>query len=208
MRSARPSSSFTRRSSRELSPWPSTKASRSSSGASGCRNGTAGQHSSSDARSKSRSSRRSRRPRCAGSTGRPRAHAARRGAGEGGLGGAQEGVAVEVAHPDQRQVVRRVPAPVEAEELLAREGRHARVRPEDRRAVGMHLEHRREQRIAEHVMRVVLGAADLLEHHLDLARHLGGLEARVLHGVGQHVEAERPARPRAGWRGSRWRRRR
>ena len=48
------------------------------------------------------------------------------------------------------------------------------LRPEDGRAVRVRLEHRPEQRVAEHVLRVVLGAADLLEHHLDLARDLAG----------------------------------
>ena len=55
---------------------------------------------------------------------------------------------------------------------------------------GMHLEHRLEDGVAEHVLRVVLGAADLLQHHLDLARDLDRIEDRVLDGVGEHVEAE------------------
>ena len=191
MRSTMPSSSFTRRTSRELSPSPRMKASRSRSGASGWRNGTTGQEASRTQRSNGRSSRGRAQRRLRGLGGALADGRAPGRVAEGGLHPRQHRVGVEVAGRHHHQVLGRVPAAVERAHLLAVEGGDTLRCSEDggarSRAPGRR---RREEGVREHVVRVVLGAPDLLEHHLHLAGDLVRVEDRVLHRIGQHVEPE------------------
>ncbi len=111
------------------------------------------------------------------------------GAGEG-LAHAGQGVGGdEVAHQHHRQVVRAVPAAEEVEHASALERRDALRRAEDRPAVGVRVVRRCEDGVAQHGGGRVVAAADLLQHHLDLAGDLLGVEARKAHHVAQHIDA-------------------
>ena len=188
MPSTAPSRSFTRRTSRQLSPSPSTKASRSRCGVSGWARPTAGQASSSVARSKGRRSSSDRTARCGGSIGRSR----RAPAGFAPCEGVRELLGqqrrLEVAASDDEQVVGRVPAAEEVLDAFAREARDALARAEDRRAIRVLLVGRCEECLGTDAVRRVVRAPDLFEHHLDLARDLGRVESGAAYHVDEHVE--------------------
>ena len=97
---------------------------------------------------------------------------------------------LDVPRDDDEELAGHVPALEEGPHPGAVEGRHALGGAEDRGTVRVAPVHLGEDRVAEHVVWAVLGAADLLEHHLHLAADLLGLEQRVLHGIREDVERQ------------------
>ena len=100
-------------------------------------------------------------------------------------------IEADVADDDQHDVVRPVPSVEEIEDACAIE-RGDRLAPADHRpAVGVVLEREAEEIGVTARDRHVLRAFPLLEHDVQLARELVGVERRVAKRVGENVEAGR-----------------
>ena len=108
------------------------------------------------------------------------------------LDGAQHGVGIEVADGHEDHVVGHIPGIEHAQHVVALDGPHGFLETDDRTAVGVRREGEVEQALGDFVIRAVLAAAELLEHHFLFAFQLGGIEEGVQHGVAQHVEAGFP----------------
>ena len=141
------------------------------------------------------------------------ARAARRGARRSARGRAKaSAIALEhrarskLPDRDHDEIVRRVPALVEAAQRARSNDRDALARPEDRRAVGVHAERLVEHRVAEHAAGRVVAAPDLLEHDLDLALDLVRVEDASGAPRRRARRCRSRTRPRAAWRGRRSRR--
>jgi hypothetical protein len=93
-----------------------------------------------------------------------------------------------VAHRDQGHRLGGVVASVEVEDALLRRGPHALRRPEHGEPVGVHLVALPEQVPRGAARRGVLGALDLLHHHLALPGQLAGVEGGEADRVAQDVQ--------------------
>ena len=95
------------------------------------------------------------------------------------LDGAQHGVGIEVADGHEDHVVGHVPGVEHAQHVVALDGPHGFLEPDDRAAVRVRGEGEVEQTLGDFVVRAVLAAAKLLEHHFLFALQLGGVEEGV-----------------------------
>ena len=106
--------------------------------------------------------------------------------------GAQHGVGVEVSYGHEDHVVGHVPGIEDAQHVVALDGPYGLFEADDRTAVRVGGEGQVEEALGDFVVRAVLAAAELLQHHLLFALQLGRVEKGVQNGVAQHVETGLP----------------